>query len=84
MEHRITVSEQVYEALKRQARRSRKPLDALVESWLKQHLDLESYPELEWRQGPGGWRVGIIGTAIDVYAVAGYSNAGHSPQEIAD
>jgi uncharacterized protein (DUF433 family) len=84
MEHRITVSQQVYEALRRQARRSRQPMNALVESWLKQHLDLERYPELEWRQGPGGWRVGIKDTAIDVHTVAGYSNAGYSPQEIAD
>lgn len=83
MEHTITVSEQIYTALQRQATRSRKPMNALVESWLKQHLDLGRYPELEWRQGPGGWRVGIKGTAIDVYTVVGYSCAGHSPQEIA-
>ena len=84
MGHTITVSEQVYAALQRQAVHSRKPLDALAESWLKQHLDLERYPELEWRQEPGGWRVGIRGTAIDVYTVIGYSQAGYSPQEIAD
>lgn len=83
MEHTITVSEQVYAALQRQAVRSRQPVDALVERWLKQHLDLERYPELEWRGGPGGWRVGIEGTAIDVYTVVGYSHAGYSPQEIA-
>ncbi len=56
MERAIMVSEQVYTTLQRQATRSRKPLDALVEIWLKQHLGLEHYPELEWRQGPGGWR----------------------------
>ncbi len=83
MEHTITVSEQIYTALQRQATRSRKPVNALVESWLKQHLDLERYPELEWRQGPGGWRVGIRDTAIDVYTVVGYSRVGYSPQEIA-
>ena len=44
---------------------------------------LERYPELEWRQGPGGWRVGIQGTAIDVYIVVGYSQTGYSSQEIA-
>jgi len=38
---------------------------------------------MEWRQGPGGWRVGIRDTAIDVYTVVGYSQAGYSPQEIA-
>ena len=84
MECTITVSEQLYIALQRQATRSRKPVHALVENWLKQHLDLERYPELEWRQGPGGWRVGIKGAVIDVYTVVGYSHAGYSPREIAD
>ena len=84
MEHTIAVSEQVYAALKRQATRSRRPMNALVEDWLRQRLDLARYPELVWRQGPGGWRVGIKGAAIDVYTVVGYSCAGHSPQAIAD
>jgi uncharacterized protein (DUF433 family) len=57
---------------------------ALVEDWLKQRLDLERYPELEWREGPGGWRVGIRSTAIDVYTVVGHSQVGYSPQEIAE
>jgi len=83
MERTITVSEPIYAALQRRAARSHTPLDALAENWLKQHLDLERYPDLEWRQGPGGWRVGIKGTAIDVYTVVGYSQAGYSPQEIA-
>jgi len=48
------------------------------------YLDLERYPELEWHQGPGGWRVGIKSSAIDVYTVIGYSCAGYTPQEIAD
>ena len=61
MERTITVSEHVYAALKRQAARTRQSLDALVENWLRQHLDLERYPELEWREGPGGWRVGVKG-----------------------
>jgi uncharacterized protein (DUF433 family) len=80
----ITVSEQIYAALQRQAIHSRKPVDTLAEGWLKQLLDLERYPELEWRQGPGGWRAGIKGTAVDVYTVVGHSHAGYSPQEIAD
>ena len=84
MEHNITVSKQLYRALQRQAARSRKPMNVLVEDWLKQHLDLERYPELECRQGPGGWRVGIKDTALDVYTVVGYSHAGYSPQEITD
>jgi uncharacterized protein (DUF433 family) len=83
MEHTITVSEQVYTALQRQATRSRKPMDVLVERWLAQHLDMGRYPELEWRQGPGSWRVGIKGAAIDVHTVVGYSRAGYSAQEIA-
>lgn len=83
MERTITVSEQVYTALQRQATRSRKQLDALAESWLKQRLDLGRYLELKWRYGPGGWRVGIGDTAIDVYTVVGYSQIGYSPQEIA-
>ncbi len=84
MEHTITVSEQTYKALQRQAARSHRPMNALVEDWLKQRLDLARYPELEWRQGPGGWRVGIKGAAIDVHSVVGYSCAGYSPQEISD
>jgi uncharacterized protein (DUF433 family) len=83
MERTITVSEHVYAALQRQAKRSRQSLDTLAENWLRQHLDLERYPELEWRQGPGGWRAGIKGTAIDVYTVIGYSQTGYNPQEIA-
>jgi uncharacterized protein (DUF433 family) len=82
MERTITVSEHVYAALKRRAARTRQSLDTLVENWLRQHLDLEHYPDLEWRQGPGGWRVGVKGTAIDVYTIAGYSQAGYSLQEI--
>ena len=84
MEHTIAVSEQTYKALKRQAARSHRPMNALVEDWLKQRLDLARYPELEWRQGPGSWRVGIKGAAIDVHSVVGYSCAGYSPQEISD
>lgn len=80
----ISISEQVYTALQRQAERSSKSLDALAELFLKQHLDIERYPDLEWRQGPGGWRVGIKDTAIDIYTVVGYSRAGYSPQEIAE
>jgi hypothetical protein len=53
MECTITVSEHVYAALQRQAERSRQSLDTLAEKWLRQHLDLERDPELEWRQGPG-------------------------------
>ncbi len=39
---------------------------------------------MSWRQGPGGWRVGIEGTALDVYTVVGYAQAGYGPQEIAE
>jgi uncharacterized protein (DUF433 family) len=84
MKHTISLSEQTYRALQRQANQSQKPLDVLAEEWLKQRLDLERYPELEWREGLGGWRTGIKGTAIDVHTVIGYSQVGYSPQEIAD
>jgi uncharacterized protein (DUF433 family) len=83
MERTIRVSEQLYAALEQEATRQLEPIDTLVESWLKQHLALEQYPELEMRQGPGGWRVGIVGTAIDVYSIVGYFHASYTPQEIA-
>jgi uncharacterized protein (DUF433 family) len=79
----IRVSDQVYSGLQRQAARRSQSLDDLAEHWLRQHLDVERYPELDWRQGPGGWRVGIKGTAIDVYTIVGYARAGYDPQEIA-
>ena len=84
MERTITISEDTYAALQRESARSQKSLNSLAEEWLKQHLDLARYPELEWREGPGGWRAGIRDTAIDVYTVVGYSVAGYSPQEIAE
>ena len=64
--------------------RSGKRMNAPVEGYLKQHLDLERYLGLEWREGTGGWRVGVKGTAIDVYTVVGCSQAGYSHQEIVD
>jgi uncharacterized protein (DUF433 family) len=84
MEHTITLSEQTYRALQHQAARSQKTVEVLVEEWLHERLDLERFPELEWRPGVSGWRVGIRGTAIDVYTVVGYSQAGYSAQEIAE
>jgi uncharacterized protein (DUF433 family) len=84
MEHTITLSEQTYRALQRQASRGGKAMDVLVEEWLKERLDLARYPELEWRQGESGWRAGIRGTAIDVYTVVGYSQAGFGVREIAE
>jgi uncharacterized protein (DUF433 family) len=83
MERTVTLSEQTYQALQRQAQRSQKTVDALLEEWLRERLDLERFPELEWRLGTSGWRVGIRGTAIDVYTVVGYSQAGYTDQEIA-
>ena len=84
MKHTITLSEKTYNALQHQTEHSQKTLDALVEDWLKQRLDMERYPELEWREGLGGWRVGIRGTAIDVYTIVGYSQLGYGLHEIAD
>lgn len=83
MEHSIVVSEALFAALQHRARREQKPVDRLAADWLTQHLDLTSYPELEWREGPGGWRVGIRGTAIDVYSVVGYLHAGYMARQIA-
>lgn len=80
----ITVSDRVYEGLAREAARSDEPLEALAERWLTQRLDLERYLELVWRQGCGGWRVGIKASAIDVYTVVGYVQAGYTSQEIVD
>ena len=57
MEHSIVVSEALFAALQHRARREQKPVDRLAADWLTQHLDLTSYPELESREGPGGWRV---------------------------
>ena len=84
MKHSITLSEQTYRALQSQAEQSQKTVEALAEGWLRQRLDLDRYPELEWREGPAGWRVGIRGSAIDVYTVVGYCQAGYGPQEIAE
>jgi uncharacterized protein (DUF433 family) len=84
MERAINVSEHVYAALQRQAKRSHASPDELAEGWLSQHLDLERFPELDWREGTGGWRAGIKGSAIDVYTVVGYSRAGYTPQQISD
>lgn len=82
MAHTITVSKELYTVLQHQVLSRRQPVDELVEAWLTQHLRLDDYLDLEWRQGPGGWRVGISGTAIDVYTVVGYSQAGYRAAEI--
>lgn len=84
MERTITVSESLYEALKEEAERSARPVDLLAAEWLQQRLNLEQYPELEWRLGPGGWRVGVRDTPVDVYTVVGYVHAGYEPKQIAE
>jgi uncharacterized protein (DUF433 family) len=84
MERTVTLSEQTYQALQQRASRTQKPVDVLAEEWIRERLDLDRFPELEWRQGPSGWRVGIRDTAIDVYTVVGYSQAEYSAKEIAD
>jgi uncharacterized protein (DUF433 family) len=83
MERTIKISEEIYAALQHQASQQRQDADTLAEGWLRQHLNLDQYPDLEWRQGAAGWRVGIQGTAIDVVTAVGYSQAGYSVQEIA-
>ena len=79
----IALPKNLYAALQRKAEQNRQTAESLAAMWLTQRLDLERYPYLQWRQGEGGWRTGIKGTAIDVYTVAGYSQAGYTPQEIA-
>jgi uncharacterized protein (DUF433 family) len=75
----ITVSEQLYSALEKQAKRGHEAVGQLNE-----RLDLARYPELVWREGPGGWRAGIRNTAIDVCTIIGYIQAGYTAQDIAD
>jgi uncharacterized protein (DUF433 family) len=84
MTYTIKVSKDVYTALQQQAMYQQTQADQLAEGWLKQHLNLAAFPDLEWRQGAGGWRIGVKGTAIDVYTIVGYSQAGFSVEEIAD
>jgi uncharacterized protein (DUF433 family) len=80
----ITVSDQLYSALEKQAKRGHEAVEQLTERWLSERLDLARYPELVWREGPGGWRAGIRNTAIDVYTIIGYIRAGYTAQDIAD
>lgn len=44
MKRTITLSEQTYHALQRQAQHSQKQVDALVEEWLRERLGLEPGP----------------------------------------
>ncbi|HEX9926223.1 MAG TPA: hypothetical protein VGD99_26435, partial [Anaerolineae bacterium] len=67
MTYTIKVSKDVYAVLQQQAMYQQTQADQLAEGWLKQHLNLAAFPDLEWRQGAGGWRIGVKGTAIDVY-----------------
>ena len=83
MERTIAISEEIYAALEHEASQLRQDADTLAEGWLRQHLNLDKFPDLEWRQGATGWRAGIKGTAIDVYTVVGYSQAGYGVQDIA-
>jgi predicted transcriptional regulator len=47
MEHSITLSEQTYRALQRQAARSHKAVEALVEEWLQERLPAADLEELK-------------------------------------
>jgi uncharacterized protein (DUF433 family) len=78
----IAISEQLYSALEQQARKEHEAVERLTERWLSERLDLTRYPELVWREGPGGWRAGIRSTTIDVYTIVGYSKAGYTSQDI--
>ena len=84
MSHTIQISSTLYQALQKQAERQQKTVESVAEMWLQPYLNLAQYPNLEWRQGPGGWRVGIKGTAIDVYTIVGYVKAGYTAPAIAE
>ncbi len=84
MENTISLSDETYTALQQKACIGHKPIDSLVDSWVRQHLNLDNYSDLEWRQGVGGWRIGVKGTAIDVYTVVGFFNTGCSPRDKGD
>ena len=84
MTHTITLSKPVHTALQKQAAFVHSSPDSLAERWVQQRLESEQYPELTLRHGASGWRMGIKNSAIDVYTVVGYSQAGYTPQEIAD
>ncbi len=84
MTHTITLSKPVHIALQKQAAFVRSSPDRLAERWVRRHLQWERYPALTLRRGASGWRMGIKDSAIDVYTVVGYSQAGYTPQEIAD
>lgn len=83
MTHTITLSKKVHDALQRRALFTHSSPDSLVERWVKQRLELDVYSELTWRHGPSGWRVGVKGTAVDVYTIVAYSQIGYTPHEIA-
>ena len=82
MSHTIKISKEIFSALEYEASQSELTPDALAELWLEQRLGLDQYPELEWRQGPSGWRVGIKNTAIDVHTIVGFSQVGYEVEEI--
>ena len=52
MKPTITLSEQTYQALQREAQRSQMAVDALVEEWLRERLELEPGP-LQYPQSTG-------------------------------
>lgn len=83
MNRTITLSDDIYHSLQQFSQELQMAPDALAQHWLRQTLDLQNFAELEWRNGPGGRRVGIKGSAIDVYTVVAYVQAGYTPQELA-
>ena len=82
MTQTITVTDELYHGLQQYAQELHVAPDLLAQRWLRQALQLQQYPDLEWRDGPGGPRVGIKGAAIDVYTVVGYVQAGYTPQAL--
>lgn len=80
MTQTISLTDDLYQGLQQYAQELQLAPDLLAQRWLRQALQLQHYPELEWRDGPGGRRVGIKGSAIDLYTIVGYVHAGYSPQ----
>ncbi|MCB9103917.1 MAG: hypothetical protein H6633_06695 [Anaerolineales bacterium] len=57
MERTITISEELFLALQHLAEHRQESTDSLAESWLKQLLNLDNYPDLEWARR---WVVGAL------------------------
>lgn len=78
----IKLSETIYSKIQSEAARQNQTPDRFVEELLAAHL-LPDHPYIEVIQGTGGARPVIKGTRVGVDVIAGYSQAGYTPQTIA-